>query len=175
MNLDQFVRRKTMLKLYYANSLTPTTMRALAEQSHISEYAIRKDWNRKSIWEPVIWAMSDCKNDPEVILRGLLFAKEQALKLMGSADQDSVKVAAIGRYSDIIRLEVELRQSLGTLPKVAEKVEQKIEGKIESNVNVTDNLAEYEHLIKAFRIEKSDIPKNHSDEQVHQAQTPNPP
>ena len=39
----------------------------------------------------------------------------QALRLMGSADQDSVKVAAIGRYSDIIRLEIELRQSLGKL------------------------------------------------------------
>jgi hypothetical protein len=58
---------------------------------------------------------------------------------MGNADQDSVKVAAIGRYNESVRLEIELGQSLGNLPKVAEKVEQKIEGGINDRVVIIDN------------------------------------
>lgn len=157
MNLDLFVRRKTMLRLHYANSLNPKSIHALAEQNNVSEYAIRKDWNRKSIWEPLIWAMSDCKNDAEIILRGFLFAQEQALKLMWNADQDSVKVAAIGRYSDIIRLEIELRQSLGKLPKVsvAPQINLGVDVSVQNRIDVngTPELSEYERIVKRIQME----------------------
>jgi len=157
MDLDLFVRRKTMLKLYYANSLNAKNIHVLAEQNHVSEQTIRKDWNRRSIWEPLIWAMSDCKNDPEVILRGFQFAKEQALKLMGSADQDSVKVAAIGRYSDIICLEIELRQSLGKLPKVsvAPQINLGVDVSVQNRISVsgTPELSEYERIVKRIQVD----------------------
>ncbi len=157
MDLDLFFRRKYMLKLHYANSLNAKTIRGLAEQSHVSEQTIRKDWNRRPVWEPLIWAMSDCKNDAELILRGFLFAKEQALKLMGSADQDRVKVAAIGRYTDIIRLEIELRQSLGKLPKVsvAPQINLGVDVSVQNQINVngTPELSEYERIVKRIQME----------------------
>ena len=138
LELYLFVRRKTMLRLYYANSLTPKSIHALAEQNNVDDQTIRRDWNRRSVWEPLIWAMSDCKNDPAKILRKFHFAQEQALKLMGNADQDSVKVAAIGRYNESVRSEFELSQSAGMLPKVSvtPQINLGVDVSVQNRINV---------------------------------------
>ena len=76
---------------------------------------------------------------------------------MGSADQDSVKVAAIGRYSDIIRLEIELRQSLGKLPKVsvAPQINLGVDVSVQNRIDVngTPELSEYERIVKRIQME----------------------
>jgi hypothetical protein len=113
----------------------------MAEDEDITENAIYQDWGRHAFWEPLIWAMTDCKNDPETILRGFELAKEASLKLMGSASQDSVKVAAVGRYVETLRLEIELRQSLGLLTKIPDKLDVKVNG-------VSDLLKQYESLFE---------------------------
>jgi hypothetical protein len=156
-DLDLFFRRKKMLKLYYADSLNAKTMAVLAEQYHVSVHAIRQDWKRRSVWEPLIWAMSDCKNDPTKILRKFQFSQEQALKLMGSADQDSVKVAAIGRYNESVRSEFELSQSAGMLPKVsvAPQINLGVDVNVQNQISIngTPELSEYERIVKRIQME----------------------
>jgi hypothetical protein len=165
LDLELFFRRKTMLKLFYSGSLNAKSIRGLADLYKVSEQTIRQDWKRRSEWEPLIWAMNDCKNDPVKILRKFQFAQEQALKLMGNADQDSVKVAAIGRYNESIRLEFELNQSAGMLPKVsvAPQINLGVDVNVQNRVSVsgTSDLAEYERIVKSIQV--GSIPKTCSE------------
>jgi hypothetical protein len=166
LDLELFFRRKTMLKLFYSGSLNAKSIRGLADLYKVSEQTIRQDWKHRSEWEPLIWAMNDCKNDPVKILRKFQYAQEQALKLMGNADQDSVKVAAIGRYNESIQLEFELSQSAGMLPKVSVVpqinlgVDVSVQNRI--SVNGTPELSEYERIVK--RMQMDNISKTCSSE-----------
>lgn len=165
MDLELFFRRKTMLKLFYSGSLNAKSIRGLADLYKVSEQTIRQDWKRRSEWEPLIWAMNDCKNDPVKILRKFQFAQEQALKLMGNADQDSVKVAAIGRYNESVRSEFELSQSAGMLPKVsvAPQINLGVDVNVQNRVSVsgTSDLAKYERIVRSIQI--GSIPKQGSE------------
>jgi hypothetical protein len=154
-----------MLKLFYSGSLNAKSIRGLADLYKVNEQTIRQDWKRRSEWEPLIWAMNDCKNDPVKILRKFQFAQEQALKLMGNADQDSVKVAAIGRYNESVRLEFELSQSAGMLPKVsvAPQINLGVDVNVQNRVSVsgTSDLAKYERIVRSIQI--GSIPKQGSE------------
>jgi len=154
-----------MLKLFYSGSLNAKSIRGLADLYKVSEQTIRQDWKRRSEWEPLIWAMNDCKNDPAKILRKFQFAQEQALKLMGNADQDSVKVAAIGRYNESVRSEFELSQSAGMLPKVsvAPQINLGVDVNVQNRVSVsgTSDLAKYERIVRSIQI--GSIPKQGSE------------
>ena len=165
MDLELFFRRKTMLKLFYSGSLNAKSIRGLADLYKVNEQTIRQDWKRRSEWEPLIWAMNDCKNDPVKILRKFQFAQEQALKLMGNADQDSVKVAAIGRYNESVRSEFELSQSAGMLPKVsvAPQINLGVDVNVQNRVSVsgTSDLAKYERIVRSIQI--GSIPKQGSE------------
>ena len=154
-----------MLKLFYSGSLNAKSIRGLADLYKVNEQTIRQDWKRRSEWEPLIWAMNDCKNDPVKILRKFQFAQEQALKLMGNADQDSVKVAAIGRYNESVRSEFELSQSAGMLPKVsvAPQINLGVDVNVQNRVSVsgTSDLAKYERIVRSIQI--GSIPKQGSE------------
>jgi len=154
-----------MLKLFYSGSLNAKSIRGLADLYKVNEQTIRQDWKRRSEWEPLIWAMNDCKNDPVKILRKFQFAQEQALKLMGNADQDSVKVAAIGRYNESVRSEFELSQSAGMLPKVsvAPQISLGVDVNVQNRVSVsgTSDLAKYERIVRSIQI--GGIPKQGSE------------
>lgn len=154
-----------MLKLFYSGSLNAKSIRGLADLYKVSEQTIRQDWKRRSEWEPLIWAMNDCKNDPVKILRKFQFAQEQALKLMGNADQDSVKVAAIGRYNESVRSEFELSQSAGMLPKVsvAPQINLGVDVNVQNRVSVsgTSDLAKFERIVRSIQI--GSIPKQGSE------------
>jgi len=154
-----------MLKLFYSGSLNAKSIRGLADLYKVREQTIRQDWKRRSEWEPLIWAMNDCKNDPVKILRKFQFSQEQALKLMGNADQDSVKVAAIGRYNESVRSEFELSQSAGMLPKVsvAPQINLGVDVNVQNRVSVsgTSDLAKYERIVRSIQI--GSIPKQGSE------------
>lgn len=154
-----------MLKLFYSGSLNAKSIRGLADLYKVNEQTIRQDWKRRSEWEPLIWAMNDCKNDPVKILRKFQFAQEQALKLMGNADQDSVKVAAIGRYNESVRSEFELSQSAGMLPKVSvsPQINLGVDVNVQNRVSVsgTSDLAKYERIVRSIQI--GSIPKQGSE------------
>jgi hypothetical protein len=154
-----------MLKLFYSGSLNAKSIHGLADLYKVSEQTIRQDWKHRSEWEPLIWAMNDCKNDPAKILRKFQFAQEQALKLMGNADQDSVKVAAIGRYNESVRSEFELSQSAGMLPKVsvAPQINLGVDVNVQNRVSVsgTSDLAKYERIVRSIQI--GSIPKQGSE------------
>lgn len=128
MTLELYGRRKTMLELYYAGAFNKTTFKKLAEQENASEQALRRDWNRRKQWEPLIWMAKQSEEDIHKLLYVLQIARERAVSLMRSADQDSVKVSAIGKLTEIIRREIELRQSLGLLKREPEKSEIELTG-----------------------------------------------
>lgn len=134
-----------MLELYYADALNKRTMIGLAEDEGKTYDTLRKDWSRRLEWEPLIWKIEQSKEDVEGILYNLRMARARAVGLMRSASQDSVRVAAIGKLIDAISKEIELRQSLGFLPKMAERlqVEQEVRqyvGKLEVTEDEDDIL-----------------------------------
>ena len=129
MGLKLYARRKRMLELYYAGAFTPKTFTALSEQEGVTADALRRDWRNRGDWEPLIWKAEQSGEDINNLLYILQMARERAVSLMRAADQDSVKVAAVGRVTEIVRREIELKQSLGLLTKAADKLE--INGKIE--------------------------------------------
>lgn len=128
MSLRLYARRKKLLELYYAGAFTPKTFTMLAETEGVSANALRKDWRNKLKWERLVWMAEESEDDYNWLLYIMQMALERAVSLMRAADQDSVKVAAIGRVADIARRLIELKQSLGQLPKVADKI--KVEAKI---------------------------------------------
>jgi len=116
-------------------------IKEVAETYGPNEKAVRQDWYRRPTWEPIIWRMEQSTEDVERLLYKLTLGQERALALMRTADNDNAKVGAIGKLADLVAKEIELRQSLGSLPKVAEKLH--VEGEIEKRV-VTFNVAENE-------------------------------
>jgi hypothetical protein len=156
MTIELYDRRKRMLELHYSGMQTSAMINALMEDGN-RESTLRVDWHRRKTWEPLIWRTEQSKEDVERLLFQLRLAREKALRLATTANNDNAKVGAIGKLGELVKLEIELRQSLGTLPKVADKLD--ILGKFESvNLNVTDN--EDEILSKAAAILDKKLGKN---------------
>ena len=131
MSMQLYYRRRQLLFLYYSGRLSKQAMIGLSKLEvdygfNSSYHAIRVDWSRRTEWEMLIWHMEQDLEDLETLLNYFKLAREEALNLSRSADQDSVKVAAIGRLTEIISKEIELRQSLGKLPKMADRLEAEI-------------------------------------------------
>jgi len=115
-------------------------IREVADSHGPNLKAVRQDWYRREAWEPIIWRMEQSVDDLERLFYKLRLGQERALALMRTADNDNAKVGAIGKLADLISTEVELRQSLGSLPKVADKldVRQQIEQRLVA-LNVTED------------------------------------
>ena len=119
MNLAVFHRRKQLLAAYYSGILNPAFMRELAVQYHCSQAALYADWERRAKWEPLIWASQEAHEDGKALLGQLQLAREAALRLMLNPRLgDNARVAAIGRFTETVKTEIEMRQSLGLLPKI---------------------------------------------------------
>ena len=119
MNLELFHRRKHLLDAYFSGILNPAFMRALAVQYHCSVAALYADWERRAKWEPLIWASQEAHEDGKALLFQLQLAREAALRLMLNPQLgDNAKVSAIARFTEAVKTEIEMRQSLGLLPKV---------------------------------------------------------
>ena len=170
-----------MLKLFYSNNLTSLALRKLAESltkqyenagiKHVVTFdALEKDWDRHSQWEPLVWAVFDAKGDAEKSLRVLQFAREKSLSLMDGADNDNAKVGAIRSLVETVKAEIQLSQSLGTLPRVNMEPSVKVDVNVSSQTAVsiqstTKLLAEYDDILKSeMAKEKADLPKHDSTE-----------
>jgi hypothetical protein len=118
MTLALFHRRKTMLLWSYSSRLNPTSIKELAKTFECTEKALLNDWAKREIWEPFIWEQQKATVDAKEILKFLQLAREEALYLMQTCRHPIARVSAIGRFLDCVKLEIELNQSLGTLPRV---------------------------------------------------------
>jgi len=151
MTIELYDRRKRSLDLHYSGLPDSRMIQEITDAYGPNEKAVRQDWYRRKGWEPLIWRMEQNVEDLERLFYKLRLGQERALALMRTADNDNAKVGAIGKLANLISTEVELRQSLGSLPKVAEKLDVKQE--IEQRL-VTLNVTENEDIIlnKAARI-----------------------
>jgi hypothetical protein len=118
MTLSLFHRRKTMLIAHYSNNLNPRALEILADRFNTTPDTLQRDWERRSIWEPFIWANYAANDDGKKVLNQLQLARETALDIMSNPRMGgNARVGAIGRFTESIKLEIELKQSLGDLPK----------------------------------------------------------
>lgn len=166
MTIELYARRKRMLDLYYAGALTADALRQLAGQYQVKETTIRRDWDRRGTWEPLIWQMIDQGQKSIVDLLHLLkLGRERAIALMTTADQDSVKVAAVSKLTELIKTEIELRQSLGQ----ATRAPITIEGEVKIP-ELAELLKQYDDI--ARRAARKDLPEDSDREPVDTASTP---
>ncbi len=164
MDLDLFYRRKRLLLLHYGGAVNSVTLRALAKQltenyesqgihKKVTEFALRRDYDRRAKWEPFIWANWSAQDDGKDVLKFLELARENAIRLMQGADNDNAKVGAARTLAAVVKIEVELRQSLGLLPRVNMEPQVKINNVVQVQKNVelsetTELLRRYEFLFK---------------------------
>jgi hypothetical protein len=164
MDLDLFYRRKRLLILHYSGAVNSVTLRALAKQltenygsqgihKKVAEFASRRDYDRRAKWEPFIWANWSASDDGKDVLKFLELARENAIRLMQGADNDSAKVGAARTLAAVVKIEVELRQSLGLLPRVNMEPQVKIDNVVQVQQKVelsetTELLKRYEFLFK---------------------------
>jgi len=135
MTIELYDRRKKMLELHFAGVSHHLSFQQISFEEGIPVDAIRKDWQRRSQWQDLIWRMtSDCKNVQE-LLYNLQLGREKALRLVTIARGDNVKGGALWRLAEFVKLEVQLRQSLGQYPRVVEGSEvEKQEMKLDFEV-----------------------------------------
>lgn len=170
MSLALFTRRKTLLSLHYAGSLDYKAMQALAEEEHCEVDTVRRDWDRRSHWEALIWNMMKSQVDPVPILNRLELAEENALRLIQTAKNEAVQVAALKAYPAIVTKKMELLQALGKLPK--------IEGpQLEVNQNITNNVVVHANLLQQYttaarNAAAADIPALRPGQSVHSNPAP---
>ncbi len=166
MTIELYARRKRMLDLYYAGALSAESLRQLAAQYQTKESTIRRDWDRRDRWEPLIWTILDQgQKTAGDLLHMLKLGRERAIALMTTADQDSVKVAAVSKLTEIIKTEIELRQSLG--------IEARAPISISEEVKVPELatlLQQYDGLIR--KAARRDIPPDGTGEPVDSSESP---
>ena len=75
------------------------------------------DWVDREKWEPFIWESQKANDDGRDLLKLLQLAREEALFLMQTCRSPNARVGAIARFIEAIKVEIELKQSLGLLPK----------------------------------------------------------
>lgn len=117
MTLPLFHRRKTMLITYYSGHLNPAALKQMAIEFECTEQALLDDLEDRENWEPFIWENQEAHEDGRELLNQLQLAREEALYLMKTCKSANARVGAIARFIDSIKAEVELKQSLGLLPK----------------------------------------------------------
>ena len=172
MNLRLFRRRKTMLIAHYSDRLNPTSLEQIAEEFDCTVKALLNDLAKREIWEPFIWEAQQAHEDGKKQLNLLQLAREEALYMMKTCKNPNARVGAIGKFIESIKAEVEIKQSLGQLPKqiqpavlINQNVLQQTNTDIESTVNL---LASYEDVIsEAAREELESLRQNSPEESVH--------
>jgi hypothetical protein len=118
MTLPLFNRRKTMLIWYFSGRLNPGALTELSKMFRCTKKALMDDWVDRERWEPFIWEQVKANDDGKDLLKLMQLGREEALYLMQTCRHPVTRVGAIGRFTDVIKTEIELKQSLGMLPRV---------------------------------------------------------
>lgn len=138
-------RRKEFFERHLLGIPHPNIIKSLQEKYGGTESAYYKDWAKRKNW---LWML--VPGDKEDMAASLIAEIHQSRAYLWrmAVDkniQDSVRLGAWKLIQEGIGREVELLQSLGSLPKMAEKLEQKImEARVEHIIleNVTKSEAD---------------------------------
>lgn len=89
----------------------------------VSDSTLWDDWTKREKWMPVLLRIREDVAELPIseAFAGLLEARRLAFNLYIRASNDFAKVGALREIRENIKSELTLRQSLGLLPKVAEK------------------------------------------------------
>jgi len=90
------------------------------------------------------------------------------LALIDGASNDSAKVGAIRAFGEIVKLEIELRQGTGSLPRVKMEPSVNVEVNVESEQHVL--LKEYAGAIEEAAALNQDFSQVHPEKQVDSSQ-----
>ena len=154
MNLQLFRRRKTMLIAHYSDRLNHTSLEQIAEEFDCTVKALLNDLAKREIWEPFIWEVQQAHEDGKKQLNLLQLAREEALYMMKTCKSPNARVGAIGKFIDSIKAEVELKQSLGQLPKQIQPavlIQQNVTNPTTDIKETFEILAEYDAIIQSRR------------------------
>ena len=178
MTLSLFHRRKTMLITNYMGRLNPTSLQHLADQFNTTVDTLQRDWERRSTWEPFIWESEQANDDGKDLLKLLQLAREAALELMNSPRLGgNARVGAIARYTEAIKTEIELKQSLGLLRKQiqpAVMIQQNVTNTTTNIEQTTTLLAQYEQVLREITADQlGRLQQNGSGKPLDQTQTSN--
>lgn len=174
MDLSLFHRRKTMLWTYYSGRLSPAALSKMAEEFKCSEKTLQNDWSEHANWEPFIWENQEAHEDGKDLIKIIQLGREEAVYLMKAAQGGNARVGAVARLIDSVKVEVELKQSLGLLPKVTQPamvIQQNVTTQVNSTVNQGNELlAKYDFLFRASKAEKGPVQSDGDSQQVDPSQ-----
>jgi len=111
------------------------------EAFHIERRDLAKDWKSRKRWFPVLTRLKDTDfivSELSLRMQRLMEAGWDTYRLAKECNNHNAMVGAVAQLSNIIKQEIELEQSLGILPKVADKLEVKEENVNLPNVSNTD-------------------------------------
>jgi len=166
MTPDLYDRRKKMLELHYNGIPHRTILKEISTEFGVSYNACKQDWKRRNEWQSLIWRMATDHSKVNELLFTIQLVKERALRLSATAPGGNAKVGALRVLVDTVFREIEVRQSLGQLPRVAERVEMKDTTEaISLDFDATDEeraiLNRAAHILDSKMAEKSEHRKLH--------------
>jgi hypothetical protein len=127
-------RLRLLIRAALDEHLISKTIKDLAVDLKVSEKCIREDWRNRRSWAPAILSMDTSEAETTLIRLFNKWAMSTDTLLRIGVDSENYKafprVMALRALTESICREIEKRQSLGYLPKVAEKLEVTEQGDI---------------------------------------------
>lgn len=121
-------RRQRLLHLTTAGIPITDAVGMLSSELSVSKCTLWKDWKTRSEWLPLLLQIKpeERENVILVTLARLSEATQEAYKTYVSCRVEMARVAALRLYLEAIKVEVELRQSLGLLTSRSLRVDERI-------------------------------------------------
>lgn len=96
----------------------------------VSDSTLWDDWTKREEWMPVLLRIREDVAELPIseAFAGLLEARRLAFNLYLRASNDFAKVGALREIRENIKTELTLRQSMGLIPKVADKLQADVQG-----------------------------------------------
>lgn len=142
MNKQVLERRVEMLNLMVKGAPVTETVKQIAEKYNRTEGGIWNDWNRREKWVPQIVKLDG--GTTLEILQGLKEVIRRAWFTHATAQQESVKIAALKIVMEAYARFMDIAQSSGLLKKVPEQLEVKQS----VNEQLTITLKQYDSVIR---------------------------
>lgn len=140
LNLELLERRKECLKMYSRGLGVTVWAKDVAEAYKTTENAIRRDWARREEWILQIINLDNSESLVHELYNNLEQTKNAAWGIYHTAEnQPSAQVGALKHIMDAVRIEVEILQSLGKMPRVPDRIEQRETGEKKIIVKLWEN------------------------------------
>jgi hypothetical protein len=170
MDLALFHRRKTMLITHYSGRLNPASLKQLSLDFGCTQKALLNDWAERENWEPFIWENHQAHDDGKALLNQMQLAREEAVYLMKTAKGGNARVGAIARLVEAVQVDIELRQSLGLLPRAKMEPAVNVEVNVANQPDQHELLKEYAAVIVEAAAANENLPKVRGEKQMDSSQ-----